>query len=182
MCVCVCVCVLSCWNQTLMIAIVPSTTSMSVVSCQSVTLRALHCQSTWPTQLNVMNHCHLMSAVNCHNCHCLSHAGSTLTSLCLMLMIGWRHSMTGFHSSRKQLDQLPFPRLLFSVRFDVVMCFLLKSYCWFVSYQWGAGLNQPHIMRPLVGSIRPSPERLQRLLGAWTRAGLYYQPHRPWPL
>jgi len=35
--------------------------------------------------------------------------------------------------------------------------------------------------RPPVGSTRPSPERLQHMLGAWTRAWLYYQPRRPWP-
>ena len=39
-----------------------------------------------------------------------------------------------------------------------------------------------HWPRLPVGSVRPSPERLQHMLGAWTRAGLYYEPRRPWPL
>jgi len=51
-----------------------------------------------------------------------------------------------------------------------------------LSYQWGLGIDQPHRPRPPVGSIRPSPERLQCVLGAWTREGLYYDPRRPWPL
>jgi len=54
--------------------------------------------------------------------------------------------------------------------------------CSIVSYQWGAGLDQPRRPRLSVGCISPSPERLQCVLGAWTRAGLYYEPRRSWPL
>jgi len=43
----------------------------------------------------------------------------------------------------------------------------------FISYQWGAGLDLPCRPSLPVGSTRPSPpERLQCMLGTWTRAGL----------